>query len=81
MISIIRGFLISNDTNSIVIINDLSNYGRFIAKDFSDVSRAFNSISEKSTRIIVSVNAGNPYDMSEYRNEVLNVLDRILELL
>lgn len=79
--SIIRGLLISNDIDDVVTINELSNYGRLESKENADISQLFSSISEKSTRVILSVNAGNSIDMNKYQSEVIAILNRILELL
>lgn len=72
----------SEDISDVITINNLSIYGRTIA-NFTEVSQLFDSILEKGVDITSIANANNLFsdDMCEYRDEILRILDRILELL
>lgn len=69
----------SDDAKYVIAINSMSLYGRTIAST-PEVSKLFDSIIDIGTRIS-SIASASSNDIHEYRDEVLSILDRILELL
>lgn len=60
-------------------IATMANYGKGLASEFSMIESCFDSILEKSNSLMSDI--AMPRDIDYYRDEILKLSDRILELL